>query len=1363
LLNGRPLIDTALPSQNFVLIGKDVLRDPNFGLGMASGDFDDLTGASNVAGLRWQCRLELHEQVDVGDWLQNFLGQCGGYITFNGRKVQIGIKHDLETASAGFATTLSGSGGRRIHKDDVRVSFSSSDELLNQVNVAYRLANRHIRKLIAYDNNAQTRAGGNIRKVQRDDLEFDCLFDADQVAIAAAILLREEQNANMFIDFEVPLAEGLDVTPGDLIQVFSEDIPNNGTNHVFRVIAQPFIVAEEPLIGFHCQVYFGSVYSYSTAGIGIDLIRSGSDVSTTGRPPDVVPASLALIEKVAGDLEGTQAHIRAIFTYPTVDLAADQADGIFREFPIRSVQLFWRYTDEGLNEWKIGKEVQYPSTQGDFNIPFIKSKSIQVAFVALGLNRSHGPLGYVPDPTKITALTADLSAIAGAASVGDSGPFATGDVTRTEFELDKLSGKAAGSLSFVTSAGNRVPQFDTVAIAHPNKTQIAVAKQNYPTLTLSLTPPKFTYPIVTGFQVRQRKDGVRCRWAPIGAENKKEFLLYWSPDSDAGTNPAKLSLALPAWYVTDPQSPPAGVNLVALNKQHDLIMQEDIGSAGTPVFARVCATNGKNNYSSTLSALGSNSSLGGELPPTDAPSTPLAGLIITNTVNLATSEADALTVFRIFASQADNAKTFAQTGATEIVIVYRLNGDTKDRTWLHVVDDVTAASVDVSVIDTLGLNRIWRRTIARNTGGPTKSPIASVQYFAGGRVTNAALITGLSITSVAAIDAHHSYINFGFTQPAVPVLLARSLLFQKLAGEAVFSKEDHDSLLVDESLQTAGAKTDKIKAKHPKNNAAQYFVRLVSVDGTTIDSATFNSTSPREDSAAPNNGVAIAAPSVKLKAKGLVGNFDTAYPQTDTNDFNVVVIHDNNLTGTGRKFFDPFNGTWVATYADGTTELKIGKAGHFLWPIDKSALYVGGRTTVFFRVGIHNQFAGGSTTYSADLGASVTQAGSDQDPVATDSGVPTWSAGPVIFWDAKGGLQIQVPLPATNFNTLKDIQVVLWDGVSVFYNFLTKAAAASEAAARYSIGQAGTMEHGTKKRKLTAVFSPTGQPRAYAYAVNSQGASVKSPDSAPIVLSGALEVYSDGRDSIVTLDVGTLMSASPLQLVDHTDFLAGEFIGGQNTLSGWARWTSAGAEGAIDDTANSIQWNINEHSVSFRAIDRWLVSDNRDTTPGATRGFEETCLIGDVFAFGCQLKSPNTTFTAFDARVFLVDGLHQGLGTLIPVQLLPGETIGSVYQMFGAAGITLGVLPAGADKNIYLAIAIISSTPAIDASHLLTLDRVILNRGRTLFAHTQRPQLENRKPYSATPAAASQIDLGSSFGAQSGFFNEGIGGRFSTL
>lgn len=1056
--NGRKLIDTSLPSENPVLILKDVLRDPLYGLGLANASFDSsaVSAAASYASSKWQARLELHERMSIGDFVQAMCTDIHAYITFNNGLIQIGCKNNAESSVATFATIDSGVSARKIHMDDVESWEEDGSEVINQVRIEYRKKNRQKRELIMYDPTAQTRAGANIKKVSEESVDMLSLYLDAQVQISGATTLREELNGNLFISFASPIVEGLLPAPGDVIEVRSPDIFNNASNRFFRVIAQTFELGDEPLCRFTCQVYKPAIYDYSTAGIGFDLLRGGEDTSLQGRPPDVIPVSLQIKDVVANDTEGKLATVLAMWTYPTVDLAAERTDGIFREHPIGSVQLWWHYTDESENEARMGKEIKYPTAQGEFQIDYHKNRSIKVWFVALGHNRSRAKLGLIPDATKTGALWADLAALSGIAGVSPTTAFTVGNYIFIENEINRVFSKTATLLElYPGSGGSKQAFFDTVAIAHPIGTEVAVAKESYPSLTLPLTAPRFTYKVVTGLVARQRGDGVRTKWNDVDAANREVYLLYWSTEADAGTNPAKLGISAPAWYLSNPEAPPAGINLSKNDDLAHLILQEDIGGTGVPVFVRVAARNGKHNFSVTLSVLATNEAGGSLIPdPTDAPSTPSLALIQSQAPNLATSVADSKDVFRVFASQANNSLTFAQTGTRLLILIFRDAGDTKDDPWPFVIDDQSVTFVDVPVIGTLGKSRIHRRNVADNgAGGRTKSPVVSIPFFAGGKVTSLAGITGLAITSVVPIantKGRKSDVNYTFTQPAAPALIAKAFVMQKNSAEAVFSKEAKNPLLDEETMQLPGVKVDTIRVGHPKNDAGQYKIRLVSVDGTTLESAIFNSTSQEEDTAPPNNGAAITILRTKLK-KGsfLIVDFVKPILQMNTYEKTVLVIHDNNETGTGRKFFDPFTSTWVTTYPDGSQELLFEQGIR----VARNELFVASRTRVYIRIGIKNRFNGGSTTYSGDLVAFIDSsfvAGnpSEPDDVTEDIAGPGAVTSLIGDWTNRKGYKFTWVEPTTNIKSLRGYRVAYSDNAVVnWMNPHTGALVANEAAA----------------------------------------------------------------------------------------------------------------------------------------------------------------------------------------------------------------------------------------------------------------------------------------------------------------------------
>lgn len=1029
--NGRPLVDTGIPSENGPLIVRDLLRDPVFGVGLSAGSFDTsvLTTTANYVGTRYQLRYEMSEQVPIGETIQRILADFHGFITFDGGLIQIRCKKNTESSVATFATIDSGSGGRKIHDDFVDVVIKDSSELINQATIKYRRKLKNRRIVTLYDPNAQARAGGTAKKVVEDvidEWEMGGIYDETQAQILAAITVREEQNGNLFINFSVPIWDGLDVSPGDVITVFSPDIINNGSNNSFRVTKQSIDSGGDYLIHFECQVYKQAIYNDDATALGVDILRGGDDTNAQGRAPDVIPVSLVVASVGAPNDTGSKlATMRAVWTYPVVDMTADIAGGVFREYPIAEVDLWWRYTDENINQARRGANVKYPTAQADFLLDYDKTRSIECFFVAIGHNRARAPLGYIPDPTKVSSLTAIMAANpATTATVVSTANFTVNDYVQTEKEINQVLSKTGTVLTFVNSGGNRTNFFDSTAIAHPIGTEVAVAKQSYPSLIRSLAAPRFTYPVVTLTDILQRGgDGVRVRWTDVNPDNLEAYYVFWSKDADGGTNVAKLGSTTPAWYLADPRTPPTGVILQLATKQQTVVIaQEDIGPVGTQIFVRVAARNGKQNFSTALSNLG-NSSVAA--PGTTSPPTDFLGNvdIISNTYEQTPEGLRAKVIWRVYAD-ATLLKTYGDTGCTSVGLVFQLtsSGGGKYRP-LFPVEDPTVVFIDCITYFPLGESVTIIKGVAWNAGGKKVSTY-NFTFFAGGQ-TPLAGITGFSITSITAIDEKHSYLAFGYTQPATPAVISHALILRQLAGEGAFTKERKVPLLNDLGNLTAGAKTFTEIVKHPKKNAVLWKIRLVSVDGTSLDSAAFSNTSPDVDTGAPNNGTAITINRAFLK-KGakLIVDFVLPTVQMASHSKNVLIIHDNNFTGTGRKFYDPYTSAWVATYPDGSAELSFAKGGIPALPIAPAEIFVGGRTQFYIRVGVYNQFNGSSVTYSGDLTTLVLQSGAGADNALGDAAVPSSLSAPDVQ-DQFGTLEVSCPRPGVNSATIKRYQVVL--------------------------------------------------------------------------------------------------------------------------------------------------------------------------------------------------------------------------------------------------------------------------------------------------------------------------------------------------
>jgi hypothetical protein len=1042
--NGRPLARTSLPSENGPLILEDMMRDPVFGTGLSSALFDStvLTATANYVGTRYQLRYELAKQLPFGETVQRILSDFHGFITFDDGLIQIRCKKNTESSVATFATIDSGHTARKIHNDFVDVTIKDSSELINQVTLKYRRKTKNRRIVTLYDPNAQIRAGGTAKKVVElviDESDSGGLYDETQAQINCAIIVREEQNGNLFISFQVPIWDGIDVSPGDVITVWSPDIINNGSNNLFRVTKQSIDHAA-CLISFECQVYKTAIYNDDASALGVDLLRGGEDTNAQGRPPDVVPVSLTVIDVVANDTEGKDATLRAIFTVPAYDPTANNTAGLFPEPPIAEVEIEWHYTDEPVQASRFGGALKVTqqasafSLQIDFVVPYFKSRSVEAFFVSIGANRSRVPLGLIPDPTKITTISGgNLSATAATAGVvATGGNFNPNDYVQIEKEQDQVLSKTPTSITFVNVAGVRTPLFGTVSIGHPNQTEVAVLKQSYPSLIRSLLTPRFTYATVTLLNLLQRGgDGVRAQWTDVSPDNLEEYLIYWSTDADAGTNVAKLGSASPAWYLSDPFTLPSGVNLSRTNRQqHYLIPQENIGVIGTPVFVRVAARNGKKNFSSTLSNLLNSSVIGGGVAaPTDAPSTPTLADVIINTSNPGTG-GEARIVLRIYAD-VTRTKTFSAVGTIQVIPVLDTGG-TKLWKPVYNIEDGSVTFVDVALSYALAGVLTWTGNRSWSAGGHKDSAVSSVLIAAGGFQTNIAGITNPAIASISAVDDKHSYITYSYGQPNPPVLLAYAAILRQLPGEPGFLRETKFDTQNESGFMTPGTIQATTTAKHPKKVLANWKLRLGAVDGSFVDSPTFSQTTPDVDTGPPNNGTAITLTHAAVKnGRTLIVRFTLPTLQMVSHVRNTLIIHDNNFTGAGRRFFDPVSQTWVATYTDGTTEIDLAKGGVPSYNTPLSALQAGGRTTIYVKIGVYNAFNGGSVIYSTDapgvgVVGNIPLNTAGAEPADGDTAAPTLaSPSAPLVQEKDGAIYCSAPPPTGNIKTLDQIRFIM--------------------------------------------------------------------------------------------------------------------------------------------------------------------------------------------------------------------------------------------------------------------------------------------------------------------------------------------------
>ncbi len=1220
IANGRPLVDTGIPSENPALIVKDFLRDPLFSVGLPNSLFDAtaLATTSAYVGTRYQCRYEFREPQPLTEFVQQILGDFHGYLTFENGLIQVNCKRNNETSIATLVTADSGFSGIKIDGDAIPLAKEKdSSELINKVVRKFRRKKRQRRIVIVQDTAAQNRAGGTAAKPvpeEVDKWDIGGLYDEEQNKIVGAIAVREDQNGNLFCSCKAPFWSVLRIAPGDIITLRSVDIFNNVSNRDFRVTKETIEADSESdyLIGFECQIYKQAIYNDDYLGLGVDLLRLGEDSSVQGRPSDVIPVSLQIVPTGTNDTDGKLLDILCTCTIPAFDPTAEQADGLFREPPIAAWQPMWNFTDESPNLAREGTIIEVRQGATAFQSTAIihvdcrKSKSVQVWFVALGANRARASLGYIPDPTKVfiirdnpffsaTDVNLDLNSVAGAQ---------VNDYIIIEKEIDKIVGiigAPTNVLVLASSGGNRTPQFDTQAIAHPFGTQVAIAKLSYPVLSISLAGSRFGYQTVTARDVLPRGgDGQVVRWFDANAENEEEYLVYFSTDGDAGTNINKLGSSSPAWYFTDPLNPPASVKLLTTNRQKHLrIHEEDLGPIGTPLFARIAARNGKRNFSSALSGLlNGNVVGGGTAPPTDAPSTPAASLVVFNQPTVGTTgEADV--VLKVFASQANNALTFQATNTTAIIVVFT-DPKGKEHHKHFLIKDQTATFVEIPRSWTLGGLYTWTANIAvAGGGGKLSSATAAIQIAAGGFGLAASGITGLQINSITPINQQHSYVNYQYTQPATPVLLAFEQVLVKLAGEASFSEGKHRDVMGDASRLIAGLIQAKLKIEHPKNNALQAQIKLVSADGSSITSTAFNNTSQDDDTAAPNNGVAITIKRAKLKKGGkLLINYELPTVQMASYDKSVLIIHDNNSTGTGRKFYDPFTSAWVTTYPDGTTEISLARGMVEGLHIAPSEIFVGGRTQCFIRIGVYNRFNGGTATYSADLGTPITQAGSEADSVSQDTVAPDLLPTPTLKFK-RGKLRAKMNMATvTNVQTLKDrVELCVFDGT----NSLNLDDPTSESIVAgivfYQVGVADkTLPFDLDQ--LKRIFGPGANLRCR-FKLTNDIAPTTSSDSGLLALSSQ-------RDMTTLYNGTNLLRNGHLVMNDGT------------VAKHWQTYNPAtGNFGTLDQTGK-LRLDKNEHRM------KWRDTNNQNDQRFALQNLGKVFFKNEFFGFSWNIYSNGT-------------------------------------------------------------------------------------------------------------------------------------------
>lgn len=1260
--NGRPLVDLGIASENPVRILKDLLRDPVFGFGLPDSAFDAaaITAAANYVAPRYQVLYNLKKTISLMELVQQILGDCHCYITFENGLIQINAKRNNETSVATFATCDSGQSGRKVEDDYSDVGIKDSSELVNQVTREFRVKSHPRRVITLYDPTAQARAGGTVKKPVTDDVdtgESGGLYDETQNQINAAIILREEQNGNLFPSFSSPFWDSLDITPGDVVTIRTVDIFSNTINKEVR-ITKKVPDANAGVIRFESQIYKQAIYNDDAIALGVDLLRGGEDMVIPGRPPDITPVSLTLQDVVTNDTEGRQFNARATFTVPPFDPATEQADGIFREAPISEVEIRWRYTDEPISAARPGNSLPVRQTASaqtlfiDFQGDYRKSKTIEAFFISVAPNRSRAQLGYIPDTTKTSTIrdNPNFSATDFNLDIASVTPFLVNDYIIIEKEIDRVSaiiGPPTNVLVLANNGSARTPQFDTVAIAHPLGTEVAVAKQSYPSLTLSLVTPRFTYPVVTGLAARPQGDSVRFKWNDPTAENKESFLLYWSTDADALTNASKLGSATPAWYLADPLSPPAGVNLSINDDLQHKVHQADAGGAGVVVKARVAARNGKRNFSSALSSSAQDSSTGTTVPDTTVPATPAAPTIIPHTSKVKVKGAKPANNINFFIKQEIVARVKNGSG-TVLGFIIDGNPPTNNATefknniladWNHTFhwnkSDILSLYPTAATIE-------FYTYVTNEIGTSAASPVATltVSTWQADSIIQDSAVT--SSPSAPTVIPHTSKVKIKCAKPATNfnqflnnAIVARvkngagtilGYIVDSTSGPTNNGTEFKNNLN-DDINHTFHWNKSAILALHPTAATIEFYNYITNGAGegaasaaTALTVSTWQADSIIQDTAVV---VAPAAPTLIPRSRKI--KVKTVKPTSNFNQFvkNEIAARVKNGSGTILGYIVDATTGAALSAVEVFNDLGPDINHTFNWTKSEIvALFPTGATIEFY-----NRITNGFGVSASGSAQSMSISSWEVDPLDKDAGAPNNLPTPRFYY-RRGKLHAKLDMSGvTNVNGPYSVQLSVNDGTnSMNLDSLSDTAFVS-GIQFYHFGSDTAITIPTSLQQLQLIFGPSALLRCAFKLTNLAGATT-SVNSASLSALTGLTDYSPRSGG-------------------YNELWNGDFTNddgaASDTLGNWQQWKPTnGTLNGISTSTSAGRWDQANH-LFF-----WRQNDSSTNKRYLTQNLFKTIVRGDFKSWSFFLSS-NSSLTAtvdvFLAALFDLTGTVSINGT----------------------------------------------------------------------------------------------------------------------
>ncbi|MEW6732051.1 MAG: hypothetical protein AB1489_12055 [Acidobacteriota bacterium] len=315
-------------------------------------------------------------------------------------------------------------------------------------------------------------------------------------------------------------------------------------------------------------------------------------------------------------------------------------------------------------------------------------------------------------------------------------------------------------------------------------------------------------------------------------------------------------------------------------------------SATMEYFARLVGFSGQQKDSAIVQSVIGSDALP---PPTDPPSRPALGRIVTNTIIDDVGNQDVRVVLRIYADESQT-KTFSQTSTSKVVAVLRRSGSTEAEPlkFDHEISTEQSSSTFVD-IECPGLRAgksyDWIKNISSSTGGKLSStPLVAVSFNAGGIGNVVTAITGFVLTPQPR-DPRQSRVAIQFNQPSPAVTLKGIKLRQSesaVSGDTlkVVQRINPNDQQDDNgaNINSPGTHTITVSVTHKKPpNTVSYQAELVAVGGTNLLSGIFTQVIGSDDNGPPMWQQASNVVTLKWKGTETSGTIKARFTLPDVN------------------------------------------------------------------------------------------------------------------------------------------------------------------------------------------------------------------------------------------------------------------------------------------------------------------------------------------------------------------------------------------------------------------------------------------------------------------------------------------------